>query len=177
MQRATLLTWILGGYMDWVMSLNTLMLSVRPGSHFEVINLEKMYEFERFRSILIIFEVHATDNTAQLRFCGGYRLRWVPPTPIWYWFDLRTTSELYALRKNDKSSSDFNPLWSFLKFMLRERMLSWASARVIDLNRILPTPLTFLHSLCIIRGSPLKWDSLKGALELGVFFDFWNFCF
>jgi len=44
--------------------------------------LRNWWEFERFRFILIIFEVHATDNTAQLGFCGGYRLESSLPTPL-----------------------------------------------------------------------------------------------
>ena len=52
----------------------TLMLSVRPGNHFEVIYLEKMVRARAISVHLIILEVHATDNNAQLGFCGGYRL-------------------------------------------------------------------------------------------------------
>jgi len=79
------------------------------------------------------------DNIAQMGFYGGYRLRWVPPTPICYWYNLRTTLESYAVRENDESSSDFGPFWWFLEFMLRETMLSWACEGVIDWNRVLPT--------------------------------------
>ena len=57
----------------------------------ESYTLRKWRNFEQFRFILIIFEVHVTGNTAQLDFCERYELPNVPPTPLCYRFDLGTT--------------------------------------------------------------------------------------
>jgi len=67
----------------------------------------KWWKLEKFRFILVIFEVHQTGNTAQLGFCGGYEFSQVFPTPLCYWFALRTTLESYALRENDKRSRKY----------------------------------------------------------------------
>jgi len=123
---------------------NTLMLSVRPGNHFEMIyTLRRWLEFERFRSILIIFEVHATDNTAQLGFCGSYRLRWVPPTPI-YWFDLTPTAaqlSSIARRIDFKSDQNNRHFFNFHHFLgeydpkVPSKSNQWAqSARETEIN-------------------------------------------
>jgi len=47
--------------------------------------------------------------------------------------------------ENDENLNNFGLFWSFLKFMLQETLLSWASVGVIDWNRVLPTPLAFLQ--------------------------------
>ena len=56
-------------------------------------------KIEYFWFLLVIYEVFATGNTAQLDFCGGYELRQIFPTPLCHWFYLRTTLESYTLRK------------------------------------------------------------------------------
>jgi len=71
-------------------------LLVWPENHFGVVYSEKIMKiwiisvhFDHF------FEVYATDNTAQLGFCGVYELSHVFPTPLCYWFDLRTTLQSF----------------------------------------------------------------------------------
>jgi len=65
----------------------------------ESYTLRKWWKLEQFRFILMIFEVYATGNTAQLDFCGRYELSHVSPTPLYYRFDLGTTSKWYTLRR------------------------------------------------------------------------------
>jgi len=60
---------------------------------------KKWWKFEQCRSLLIIFGGYVTDNTTQSSYCGGYRLGRVLQTSLSYWFDLRTTSRLYTLKK------------------------------------------------------------------------------
>jgi len=75
---------------------NTLILSVRPGNHFEIIYLEKMV---RVRAISVHFDHFWKHCSVGLLW--GLQIG-VLPTPIYYWFDLRTILESYALRENDK---------------------------------------------------------------------------
>ena len=93
MWQATLLSWA------FVEDMNCPKSSQRSPSHAIGLIWDSLWsriswendKFEQFQFILIIFEVYVTGNTARLGFCGGYRLRWVFPTPIYYWFDLWTT--------------------------------------------------------------------------------------
>ena len=71
----------------------------------EAYTSRKWWKFEQFRFILIIFKVYATGNTAQLGFCGGYRLESsasntlsIFALPMRYsWISVRTQNE--TLRK------------------------------------------------------------------------------
>jgi len=147
------------------------MLSVWS-ENLELYYMRKWWKFEQFRFILIIFKVHATEDTAQLDFCGRYELSHVLPTPLCYWFDLRITLESYTLKKrwkfeqfrsSPRKNSKYHFTYYLYFFWIFLCALSWASVGVIDWNRVLPTSLAFLHSLTIfvhLGRYNAKWDSL-----------------
>jgi len=111
---------------------NTSMLSVWPENHFGVVYLGKMVQIWTISvHFSIIYNVHATGNTAQLDFWGD--MNWV--MSIQHPYAIGSTWEpLWSdiSWEDGESSSDFGPSWSSSKFMLRTTLLSWVSVEVID---------------------------------------------
>jgi len=78
---------------------NILILLFRPKNHYEVVYPDNTVKIRAIRFILMIFESGATDNTAQLGLCGGYRLGRVCPTSYAIGLSLRTTVESHTPSK------------------------------------------------------------------------------
>jgi len=87
----------------------------------------KLWKLEKFRLILIIFEVYATGNTAQLGFCGVGYMNWAKSSQQLHAVGL-TWEPLWSRIpwENDENLNNFGLFWSFLKSRCLTTLLSWA---------------------------------------------------
>ena len=146
MRRVTLLSWAFVGIWIEPSLLNTHVLLVWLDDHIGVIiawedeksssDFGLSWSFSKFmlrRTLLNWASVGVIDYVESSHHPYAIGLTWEPH------------QSRMLVRENDRSSSDFGPFWSFLKFILRTTLLSWASVAVVDWNRVLPTPLSLIH--------------------------------